>query len=160
MKKYAFLDRDGVLIYEPQDDYQIDSLEKLNFLPGVIEGLKNFIKKKYFLIMISNQDGLGTKSFPKKDFDLVQNKMIEIFEKNEIKFEEIFICPHFPEENCQCRKPKTGLVNNFFKTSDIDMKKSFMYGDRESDREFAENIGIKFIKVETNKPFNINLINL
>jgi len=99
-KKYAFVDRDGTLIFEPQDTFQIDSVEKLKILPGVIEGLQKLKKLGYGLIMISNQDGLGTSSFPKNDFEKPQNKMIEIFKKVGIEFEEIFICPHLDADKC------------------------------------------------------------
>ncbi|MFH1536764.1 MAG: HAD-IIIA family hydrolase, partial [Patescibacteria group bacterium] len=91
MKKIAFLDRDGTLIYEPEETKQIDSLEKLKILPGVITGLKKLTKQGYKLVMISNQDGLETKSFPKKDFDKPQNEMLKIFKKNGIEFYKIFI---------------------------------------------------------------------
>lgn len=155
--KYAFLDRDGTLIFEPQGTFQIDNIEKLQILPGVIDGLKRLGKEGFKLIMVSNQDGLGTKAFPKKDFDKVQNKMLGIFGKNGIKFSEIFICPHLPFDNCDCRKPKTGLVDAFFakNRARIDMENSFMYGDRDSDRAFAKNLNLKFIKATTNGKFNL-----
>ncbi|MFC1810745.1 histidinol-phosphate transaminase [Patescibacteria group bacterium] len=162
-KKIAFLDRDGALIYEPPEEetkqgdvpYQIDSIDKLKILDGVIEGLKELRTKGYKLVMISNQDGMGTEIFPQKDFEAPQNEMLKIFEENGIKFDKIFVCPHLPEDNCGCRKPKTGLVDQFVTEENIDLESSFMYGDRDSDRKFAENIGIKFIKAETNKPFNL-----
>ena len=149
--KYAFIDRDGTLIFEPQDTFQIDSLDKLKILDGAIDGLKKLINMGYKLIMISNQDGLGTNAFPQKDFELPQNKMLETFEKEGINFEEIFICPHLPSENCDCRKPKIGLVKDIL--DDTDKETSFVYGDRESDKKFAENIGVKFIEMQTNDNF-------
>jgi len=152
-KKYAFIDRDGTLIFEPQDTYQIDSLEKLKILDGVIEGLKKLQTKGYQLIMISNQDGLGTDSFPKDSFDAPQNKMLELFKKEGIVFEKIFVCPHFAFENCDCRKPKLGLIKDFLNESKIDMDSSFVVGDRDSDREYANNIGIKFVPMKTNDNF-------
>ena len=155
-EKYAFLDRDGTLIYEPQDDFQIDSLEKLRILPGVIDGLKELLSGGYKLLMISNQDGLGTPSFPLEDFEGPQNRMLEIFGKNGIEFDKIFICPHLPGDNCDCRKPKTGLVDEFFERTDVDAEKSFVCGDRESDEQFAENLGLKFIKVKTNEKFDLD----
>ncbi len=161
--KYAFLDRDGALIYEPPPEetkkgdipYQIDSIEKLRILPGVTEGLQKLISDGYKLIMISNQDGVGTDVFPRENFDAAQNEMLRIFKENGIEFDRIFVCPHLPEEECDCRKPKTGLVNDFFVTNDVDMKSSFMYGDRDSDRGFAENLGINFILAETNGAFSV-----
>lgn len=152
-KKYAFLDRDGTLIFEPQDTFQIDSVEKLKILDGVIKGLKNLTNIGYELIMISNQDGLGTPSLPKDDFEAPQNKMLNIFEENGIKFRKIFICPHFPEDNCNCRKPKTGLVEKFLYGNQMDKDKSFVCGDRRTDRLFAKKIGIKFIPMRTNGNF-------
>lgn len=151
--KYVFLDRDGTLIFEPQDTFQIDSIEKLEILDGVIKGLKDLTKKGYDLIMISNQDGLGTASFPKKDFEAPQNKMLSIFSKYGIKFKKIFICSHLPSENCDCRKPKLGLVKNFLKNNQINKKNSFVCGDRETDKQFARNLGIKFISMPTNGNF-------
>lgn len=151
--KYAFLDRDGTLLFEPQDTFQIDALEKFNILGGVIEGLQVLIKQGYKLILISNQDGLGTKSFPKKNFLTIQNKLLSTLKEEGIIFEKIFICPHFPEENCFCRKPKTGLVEKLIKDEKIDKNNSFVCGDRDTDKLFAKNIGIKFLPMKTNGNF-------
>ncbi len=144
LKKYAFLDRDGTLIFEPKDTFQIDSIELLKILPGVINGLKKLKNDGFRLVMISNQDGLGSASFPKKNFEKPQNEMLRIFKEKGIEFERVFICPHLRKDNCKCRKPKTGLVDEFIKLADIDMKNSFVCGDRESDKKFAENLGLKF----------------
>ncbi len=148
--KYAFIDRDGTLIFEPQDTFQIDSLEKLKVLDGVIEGLKELKSRGYELIMISNQNGLGTSSFPKANFEAPQNKMLSIFEEEGIRFSKIFICPHLPSESCDCRKPKTGLVRKFLEVNQIDKNNSFVCGDRTTDKLFAENAGLKFISMQTN----------
>lgn len=158
LQKYAFLDRDGALIFEPQDDFQIDSVEKLKILPGVVKGLKRLQQKGFKFIMVSNQDGLGTRNFPLKDFKKPQQKFLKTLRKEKIKFEAIFVCPHKTEDNCNCRKPKTGLVGEFFTANRgrIDMKNSFMYGDRESDRKFAKNLNLKFIKAKTNGKFNLD----
>ncbi len=160
-QKYAFLDRDGTLIYEPPEEdtpsgdvpYQIDSLKKLKILNGVIEGLKGLIDLGYKLVMISNQNGLGLKIFPRANFERPHQEMLKIFKRNGIFFEEIFICPHLPEDNCNCRKPKTGLLEEFFDRNEIDMENSFVCGDRDSDRELAKNLGIKFIGMKTNGEF-------
>ena len=152
-KKYAFLDRDGTLIFEPQDTFQIDSIEKLKILGGVIKGLKELKRQGYELIMISNQDGLGASSFPQANFDAPQNKMLNIFEENEIKFKRIFICPHLPSKNCGCRKPKTGLVKKFLRDNQIDKNNSFVCGDRQTDKLFAKSLGVKFIPMQTNGDF-------
>jgi len=152
-KKYAFIDRDGTLIFEPQDTFQIDSIEKLKILDGAIRGLKELIRQGYELIMISNQDGLGTSSFPQANFDAPQNKMLGIFEENGIKFKKIFICPHLSSKNCGCRKPKTGLIKKFLRDNQIDKNSSFVCGDRATDKLFAKNVGIKFISMQTNADF-------
>lgn len=150
LKKVAFIDRDGVILFEPQDDFQVDSLEKYRILPGAAEGLKKLKEAGYMLIMVSNQDGRGTKSFPEEDFLLVQNKMLEDLE---VEFDEIFICPHFAEDNCDCRKPKTGMVDEFLKNTPINYSESYVVGDRESDMQLARNIGVRGIKAETNGIF-------
>ncbi|HWY79325.1 MAG TPA: histidinol-phosphate transaminase [Candidatus Sulfotelmatobacter sp.] len=152
-KKYAFLDRDGTIIFEPQDTFQIDSIEKLKILDGVIKGLKKLKKQGYEFIMISNQDGLGTASFPQADFDIPQNKMLRVFEENGITFNKIFICPHLPSKRCGCRKPKTGLVKKFLKENKIDKSNSFVCGDRLTDKLFAKNIGVTFFSMQTNGDF-------
>lgn len=153
LKKYAFLDRDGTLIFEPQDTFQIDTIEKLRILDGVVRGLEQLTKQGYELIMISNQDGLGTSLFPKASFETPQKKLLSIFEENGITFEKIFICPHLPSQNCNCRKPKIGLVKKFFRNNQIDKNNSFVCGDRITDKIFAKNIGIKFIPMQTNNDF-------
>lgn len=152
-KKYAFIDRDGTLIFEPQDTFQIDSINKLKVLDGVIKGLKALIKQGYELVMITNQDGLGTSSFPQVDFEAPQNRMLSIFEENGIKFTRIFICPHMPSKNCGCRKPKTGLVKKFLRDNQMDINNSFVCGDRTTDKLFAKNVGVKFISMQTNGDF-------
>jgi histidinol-phosphate aminotransferase len=152
-KKYAFIDRDGTLIFEPQDTFQIDSLEKLKILDGVIRSLKELISLGYELIMVTNQNGLGTSSFPSANFQAPQNKMLGIFEANGIKFKKIFVCPHLPSKNCGCRKPKIGLVKKFIRENLIDKNKSFVCGDRATDNLFAKNIAVKFIPMQTNGDF-------
>lgn len=153
LEKCAFLDRDGALIYEPEDTKQIDRLDQLKILPGVIKGLQKLRKAGYSLIMVSNQDGIGSPKYPQENFDTVQNRLIEIFKENGIEFAKIFICPHFLADECACRKPKTGLVKNFMAERCVNMEKSFMYGDRDTDRQFADNLGIRFIKAKTNGSF-------
>lgn len=152
-KKYAFLDRDGTLIFEPLDTFQIDSIEKLKILDGVIKGLKELKRKGYKLIMVTNQDGLGTPSFPKADFEAPQNKFLTLLGNNGITFEKIFICPHLSSKNCGCRKPKTGLVKKFLREIQMDKEDSFVCGDRQTDKDFANNLEIKFIPMQTNGDF-------
>ena len=142
--KVAFLDRDGALIEEPATDYQVDSLEKLRILDGVLDTLKALQNRGYTLVMVTNQDGLGTSAFPRETFEAPQKKMLEIFAENGIRFAEIFICPHFPADGCLCRKPQLGMLRHFLETTNIDLENSFMFGDRESDREFAKNLGVPY----------------
>lgn len=157
LQKIAFVDRDGALIFEPQDTFQIDSIEKLQILPDVVKNLKKLLTKGYQLVMVSNQDGRGTASFPEKDFNAPQQRMLDIFAQDNIRFLEIFICPHLKKDNCVCRKPRTGLVDEFMQQCEVDMKNSFMYGDRQTDREFANNLGVRFIQAKTNAPCSITL---
>ena len=147
MNKIAFIDRDGTLIYEPEETKLVDSVEKLKILPDVIAGLKKLQQNNYKLIMITNQDGLGTASFPQKNFDLVQKKLLTDFKKKNIEFAQILICPHFPKDNCSCRKPKINLTQN------LTWQEAIMIGDRDSDKKFAQNLNIPFIKMQTNSQF-------
>ncbi len=151
--KIAFLDRDGTLIYEPPDTKQVDSLDKLKILPNAIEGLRVLLQQGYKLVMVSNQDGLGTKSFPWKNFELVQNKLLKDLQNSGIVFDEVFICPHFAKNKCNCRKPKIGLIKKFLKNNPVDYEKSFLVGDRESDEKLAKNIKVKFYSMTTNSSF-------
>jgi imidazoleglycerol-phosphate dehydratase / histidinol-phosphatase len=161
-EKFALLDRDGALIEEPvagqypyEVDHQIDALHKLKILPGVIEGLQMLIRNKFVLLMVTNQDRLGMPVFPRGSFELPHQKFLEILRKNRIRFEQIFICPHGPDDGCDCRKPKTAMVEGFLVQRPMDLEASLMYGDRETDRRFAEKLGIRFFRAETNGPFSI-----
>ncbi|EDP6893029.1 bifunctional histidinol-phosphatase/imidazoleglycerol-phosphate dehydratase HisB [Campylobacter lari] len=148
--KILFIDRDGTLIDEPKDDFQIDSLEKLEFEKGAINTLLKLKNFGFKFVMVSNQDGLGTNSFPKENFDKTHEKMLNIFQSCGIEFEDIFICPHFEHENCACRKPKTAMLENYIKNKLYDKNKSFVIGDRDSDILLAQNLGIQGLKYDKN----------
>lgn len=145
MKKLLFIDRDGTLILEPPVDFQVDSLEKLEFIPNVFKYLSKIIEEcDYQLVMVSNQDGLGTISFPEESFQPVQDKIIRSFVNEGIVFNEILIDRSFPSDNSMNRKPATGMVKHYL--NDLyDLKNSFVIGDRITDVEFAGNIGCKSI---------------
>jgi len=142
MRKILFLDRDGTIIKEPEDE-QIDSLEKLEFVPGVFSALKVLVNQfDYKLIMVTNQDGLGTEKYPQETFDIVQDKLIKTLHGEDIKFEEVLIDRTFPEEKSPNRKPKIGLVKKYLNEL-LDYEKSFVIGDRLSDLQLAKNMNIK-----------------
>jgi len=144
MKKVLFLDRDGTLILEPEDE-QIDSLEKLEYYPGVFQWLSRIVTElDYELVMITNQDGLGTDSFPEETFWPAHTKMMNALEKEGITFSEVLIDKSFPEENLDTRKPRTGLLQKYIH-GNYDLANSYVVGDRESDIELAENLGAQGI---------------
>lgn len=144
-KKVLFIDRDGTIIIEPALTYQVDSLEQLEFLPGVIRNLY-FMRCKldFEWAMVTNQDGLGTEGYPQEHFDLVQNKMLQVLNNEGICFDKVFIDTSFPEDNLPTRKPAAGLLTEYFSSS-YDLKNSFVIGDRYTDVELAKNLGCKAI---------------
>ena len=139
--RVLFIDRDGTLIVEP-DDYQVDALGKVQLVEGVIPALLELAAHGYRFVMVSNQDGLGTDAFPEEQFRLCQDHMLSIFESQGIAFDEILICPHMPEEGCECRKPRAGLLVKFLAEKNIDLVNSAVIGDRETDMELARKIGV------------------
>ena len=151
MKKILFIDRDGTIIREPEDE-QIDSFEKLQFVPRAISCLA-FLRQHtdYRFVMVSNQDGLGTPSFPEEKFWPVHNLILETLKGEGVEFDDILIDPHFPHDNAPTRKPGTGLVEKYMNSADYDITHSYVIGDRESDRLFAKNIGCGFLHIDPDK---------
>lgn len=144
MKKVLFIDRDGTLIAEPED-FQVDSFAKLKLLPGVITYLRKIVDETdYELVMVSNQDGLGTDSFPEKDFQPVHNFLILLLENENIKFSEVCIDRSFENEKKPTRKPGTGMLTRYM-NGEYDLQNSFVIGDRATDIELARNLGAKAI---------------
>ena len=148
MKKYLFIDRDGTLVYEPED-YQVDALSKIKFLPRVIPALLHLQDLGYSLIMVSNQDGLGTESFPLDTFTPAHEFILNTLESQGISFEQVLICPHKPEDNCACRKPKLGLVQAYMDDLNWDREHSYFIGDRDTDMQMAQNMGITGLRVRS-----------
>jgi imidazoleglycerol-phosphate dehydratase/histidinol-phosphatase len=147
MKKILFIDRDGTLIIEPQTDFQIDSFEKFKFLPGVITWLGKIAKElDYELVMVTNQDGLGTDSFPEETFWPVHNLMMDILKNEGIQFTSVHIDMSFEFENKPTRKPGTGMLVDYL-NDNYDLAQSFVIGDRLTDVKLAENLGTKSILI-------------
>jgi imidazoleglycerol-phosphate dehydratase / histidinol-phosphatase len=153
----VFLDRDGTIIVEPPDE-QIDSLEKLELIPGVIEGLRLLRDRGFELVLVTNQDGLGTDRFPRASFDAPQKKLLGILQGEGITFSEIFICPHVPTDQCDCRKPKIGLIANYLNEKALDLRRTFVIGDRESDVQFGKNIGCQTIRLGNAKESKADVV--
>lgn len=144
--KVLFVDRDGTLVEEPSDE-QVDSLEKIRFLPGVFAALHDLQTAGFRLVMVTNQDGLGTDSFPAEHFERPQRFILDAFASQGITFDAIFICPHHPSAGCACRKPSTRLVDQWVRDNAVDLQQSAMIGDRQTDLDFASNLGVKGLKV-------------
>jgi imidazoleglycerol-phosphate dehydratase / histidinol-phosphatase len=141
-----FIDRDGTLVEEPVDE-QVDRLDKIRFIPGVFAALTELAAAGYSLVMVTNQDGLGTASFPQGDFDLCQNFILDAFASQGVRFDGICICPHFPADGCDCRKPSTGLLRDYLAAHPFDPERSAVIGDRDTDLALARNLGIPGLRV-------------
>jgi len=145
-EKIAFIDRDGTLVWEPPDN-QVDRIEKISLMPGVIPALLRLKNAGFQFVMVTNQDGLGTDSLPENDFRLCQDFILELFSSQGIVFRDIFICPHTVDDGCACRKPLPGLLGNFLQQVAIDRERSVVIGDRDADLELAANIGVRGLRI-------------
>ena len=151
MKKLLFIDRDGTLVLEPED-YQVDSFQKLKFYPQVFTYLSKIAKElDYELVMVTNQDGLGTDSHPEENFWPIQNFIIETFESENVKFEDIFIDKTFAKDNAPTRKPNTGLLTKYFDKDTYNLENSFVIGDRITDVKLAKNLNSKAIFINNDE---------
>jgi imidazoleglycerol-phosphate dehydratase/histidinol-phosphatase len=151
-KEVLFIDRDGTLVIEPPVDYQLDSFEKLQFYPKVMRNL-GFVRSKldFEFVMVTNQDGLGTPSFPEDTFWPVHNLMLQTLEGEGITFDDICIDRSFPADNAPTRKPRTGMLTKYLQSEDYDLAGSFVIGDRPTDVELAFNLGCKAILLQKDK---------
>lgn len=145
-ERVVFVDRDGTLIEEPADE-QVDRLEKIRLMPGVIPALLELRRAGLKLVMVTNQDGLGTASLPAEAFEPAHRFVLELFASQGIEFDAVFICPHFKRDGCACRKPGIGLVEEYVRSHPLDPARSFMVGDRDTDLEFADRLGIAGLRV-------------
>lgn len=146
MHKVLFLDRDGTLIEEPAD-CQVDRLDKVRLVPGVIPALAALADAGFRFVMVSNQDGLGSESFPRESFESVQAHVISIFASQGIVFDQVYICPHLASDGCDCRKPRTGLLTRYLAATSLDTAASAVIGDRDTDMQLAENLGIRGLRI-------------
>ena len=147
-KKVLFVDRDGTILVEPPEDYQVDSLEKLEFVAGAISGLKSVSELDYELVLASNQDGLGTEAFPEETFWPAHTKMMRTLAGEGVFFDDQLIDPTFPQENAPTRKPGTGMFGKYL-SGEYDLASSYVIGDRATDVELAYNLGAKAILLQS-----------
>jgi len=154
-EKILFVDRDGTLIEEPLD-FQVDAIEKIRLVPNVIPALLELAQHGFRFVLVSNQDGLGTSAFPQADFDICQDHTLELFRTQGVTFDEVFICPHVPDDNCECRKPRTGLLTRYLAATDINLAFSAVIGDRSTDMELADRIGVQGLLINTDDPESLS----
>ena len=150
-QRVLFIDRDGTLVEEPAD-FQIDDIAKVRLVRNVIPSLLELRDNGYRFVMVSNQDGLGTNSFPEQNFRTSQEHILALFLSQGISFDEVFICPHFAEDGCECRKPRAGLLTGYLAASNIDLAASAVIGDRATDMVLAERLGVRGFLLEPQNP--------
>ena len=141
-----FVDRDGTLVEEPPDE-QVDALAKVRFMPGVFAALAQLRAGGFRLVIVTNQDGLGSPAYPLTAFEQAQRFILEAFASQGIEFEAVLVCPHRAAEGCACRKPRIGLLEEFLRTAQVDLGASAVIGDRDSDLELARNLGVRGLRV-------------
>lgn len=146
MSAVLFIDRDGTLIEEPPDE-QVDALDKVRFMPGVFAALAALHRHGYRLVMVTNQDGLGSAAFPQAAFAGPQEFLLEALRSQGIHFDAVFVCPHRRADKCACRKPRTGLLTDYLAVTAIDRERSAVIGDRLTDLELAANLGVRGYRV-------------
>lgn len=146
-QKVLFLDRDGTLIEEPPDG-QVDALAKVRLAPGVIPALLRLRDHGFRFVMVTNQDGLGTDAFPRERFEECHEHVLALFRSQGIEFEHVFVCPHVADDGCDCRKPRAGLVARYLAGTPLDLAACAVVGDRDTDLEFAERIGVRGLRVQ------------
>lgn len=143
MDKICFVDRDGTLLVEPAETHQINGLEQMDYIPGVISSLKRLVENGWKVVMVTNQDRLGTPANPRDNYDAINAKLFQVLASEGVTFSEVFEDDSPADNPGPARKPATGMVDAYLRTNQIDFDKSFMVGDRETDIQFAENIGVR-----------------
>lgn len=161
MKKILFIDRDGTIVKEAKaPDYVLDTFEELEFYPEVFRYLGKIVRKMDFeIVMVTNQDGLGTKALPTETFWSIHNKIMKAFENEGIVFSKVFIDDSYPDDKKPTRKPGIGMVTEYINNPKYDLKKSFMIGDRLTDMEFAKNLNAKGIFINNDEALGATEIN-
>ena len=147
-RKILFVDRDGTLIAEPPD-FQIDAVEKFALVPGVIPALLALRDAGWRFVMVTNQDGLGTKKYPKAKWEQMQTLLMGVLESQGVSFDAVLVCPHFADDGCECRKPRLGLLKKYLADPNWDRSRSAVIGDRKTDLQLAENLGVRGILMGT-----------
>ena len=150
-RRILFIDRDGTLNEEPPDE-TVDSLAKIRFMPGAVAALNELKRAGYSFVMVTNQDGLGTERFPRAAFEVPHQFILDMFRSQGVEFEQVFVCPHFKHDDCACRKPKLGMVHEFVAANPLDKRQSFMIGDRDTDMQFAANLGVEGLRISLDGP--------